>query len=294
MQMLKTLIADMTGLYRTCGPGVAARFATSIVTNVPVIWMKRDFQPADRALGTGPFEVRLEGATPFRICGDGVISGIREMYVRDCYREHGALQIRPGAVVLDLGANVGNFTNMALALGAARVIAVEPSSGLNGAFTKSVSLNPGFMQRVSLFSAFLGTLPEKHQAIRETDPNYRDASFMNEAELIEAAKIDRLDYLKCDIEGGEFAFLTPNCRLLQIARAIAIEIHAFAGDVQGFVNMLTGMGFQIRSQRFFSTDRGCCWRPDPMREDRSRRANALGQRQMRRPPARLIEELFSG
>ena len=57
----------------------------------------------------------------------------------DIYRTY---RIKPGAVVLDCGANVGTFTRRALNRGAAKVIAIEinPESveGLRHSFAKEV------------------------------------------------------------------------------------------------------------------------------------------------------------
>ncbi len=192
----------------------------------------------------GPFRVHYPTQIrPFTVSGDGVLSGVREMYVRDCYLRGGKLAIHDGDTVVDLGANVGNFTNLALAHGdAVRVVAVEPSQALNEAFEKSVGGNPGFRSRVTLVRGFLGEPCEKQLALTRDDPNYRDAEWLSEAGFLEKAGIDRIDCLKCDIEGGEFALLGPGSRLVDMTRSLAVEIHAFAGDVDSLVASLHARG----------------------------------------------------
>jgi FkbM family methyltransferase len=201
-------------------------------------------QSADASLGPGPFVVRFPTCRlPFVVRSNLAISSIRELYVRDCYLRGGVLAIGDGSTVVDLGANTGNFTKLALAHGnSVRVIAVEPSKILNEAFMASLSLNHGFSERTKLIRAFLGAYANK---ILETNQNYHDAPWISEDELIQMAGIDRVDFLKCDIEGGEFDLLGRNSKLLKLTKAIAIEIHAFAGDVDKFVAVLRDVGFHV-------------------------------------------------
>lgn len=118
MRQLTVILADYLGLWRICGAWVANRWLLSIVANLRSVMREGNLQAADRLLGAGPFHIRF-GAVKhaFVIRAESAISGIREMYVRDCYLKSDALEIKDGDVVLDLGANVGNFTNLALAHG---------------------------------------------------------------------------------------------------------------------------------------------------------------------------------
>lgn len=167
------------------------------------------------------------------------------MYVRDVYLGKGALRIADGDVVVDLGANMGNFTNLALACGTrVRVVAVEPNRQLNQTFWRSLSLNAGHVERVTLVRAFLGGTGDLLGEML-TRPEYLAAEFISEADLIEAGALSRVDFLKCDIEGGEFGLLKRGSALLGMTRKLAIEVHAFAGDVDQFIHMLVDEGFSI-------------------------------------------------
>jgi FkbM family methyltransferase len=254
MSRLRLLLSDIFGVMRICGPLMGLRFALAVLANLPTILRLRNLQPADIALGDGPFLIKLSTCEPFRIEGKRAISGVREMYVRDCYLGGGALAIRDGDVVVDLGANMGNFTNMALAHGdKVRVVSIEPNLALNAKFETSVGLNSGFRDRVTLIRGFLGNKADATSELVETASVYAGAPWMTEDALIEAGSLDRVDFLKCDIEGGEYGLLGPHSRLLKMTRSLAIEIHSFAGDVDGFIDMLRGEGFAIR---------GCMDSPD--------------------------------
>jgi len=247
MTRLKNLARDLVGISRVLGFGHAIRWIVAIVASFPTILAARNLQSADRAMGIGPFRIAMhQYGVAFRVIGQQAFSGIREMYVRDVYLNNGTLQIRDGDIVLDLGANMGNFTNLALAHGDnVRVIAVEPGRGANDQFWRSVSLNIGFGDRVTLVQSLLGE-PCARQEGTNGDSQYQGAHYMTESELIQVAGIERVDFLKCDIEGGEFALLGPNSRLLELAKNLAVEVHSFAGNVETFIQMLGEKGFEIR------------------------------------------------
>jgi hypothetical protein len=54
-----------------------------------------------------------------------------------------------------------------------------------------------------------------------------------------------VDFLKCDIEGGEFTLFGADSRLLKMTSALAIEVHSFAGDVERFAEKVRAAGFSI-------------------------------------------------
>jgi FkbM family methyltransferase len=243
---LMKILGDFTGLWRICSASVAMRWLCQVAINARDVIARRDLQPADAGMGPGPFTVTLKRyGAKFCIFGPHAISGIREMYVRDVYLRSGWLRIKDGDTVVDLGANMGNFTNLALAAGPnVRVVAVEPNKELNTIFNKSVRLNAGHAERVQLVRMFLGR-PSTGQADLCIDPNYADAPWVDEQGLLEQFGLTRVDFLKCDIEGGEYSLLHPESRLLAITEALAVEVHAFAGDVRAFMSSIAAAGFEI-------------------------------------------------
>lgn len=240
--MIGKVARDALGIARVIGPATAMKWMFFILANWRRVLSSRNLQAADAAMGSGPFVVRYSDAVSFKICGSSAFSGIREMYVRDTYLHRGMLDIK---VVLDLGANIGNFTNLALAHGpSVRVVAVEPSRALQESMGKSIGLNEGFAGRVTRIRAILGR-EGSGQLDLSSDPDYLGARWLSERELIAEVGLTRIDLMKCDIEGGEFALLHPSRALLEMTRKIAIEIHAFSGDVNGFIEMLRGLGFSV-------------------------------------------------
>ena len=84
----------------------------------------------------------------------------------------------------------------------------------------------------------------------DQDDNYKDSHWISEDQLIEKANLNSIDLLKCDIEGGEFELLTKNSKLLAMTQSLAIEIHAFAGDVNHFIDELKSSGFVILATKW--------------------------------------------
>jgi FkbM family methyltransferase len=243
MHKLARIGMDFLGLTRICGPLVSLRWIWCVQLHLFAILKAGNLQAADEAMGVGPFEVTLKQyKCRFKIMGPRCISGIREMYVRDVYLKSRWLEIRPNDTVLDLGANMGNFTNMALAMEpTARVIAVEPSLNLNRVFEKSLDLNAGHLARTTLIRAILGEASEKIKG----DEYYAGAEYITEGELLERVKAPHIDFVKCDIEGGEFKLLTRGSKLLAMARALACEVHGDTRDITTFIGDIEAAGFTI-------------------------------------------------
>ena len=114
--MLRVIFADFWGLRRVGGFALAVRWLFAIVFNFRQCRAERNLQPADRAMGEGPFAVRMDDARA-RVIGPQVLSGVREIWVRDVYLQRGLLTMPTQGTVVDLGANMGNFTLLALAQG---------------------------------------------------------------------------------------------------------------------------------------------------------------------------------
>ena len=247
MTRVSRIAKDFVGLVSVCGALTALAWLAYAVLRASAVVRRGDLQPADRALGDGPFRVRIrKHHCSFRVAGPGVVSGIREIYVREAYLRDGWIGITRNSVVMDLGANIGNFTNLALAMDpTVRVVAVEPSRDLNQRFLTSVGLNEGFLDRAQLIRAFVGTQSDKVARATASDPAYAGVDWLGEEELIRRAGVSRVDFLKCDIEGGEFGLIEGPSPLLSMTQAIACEVHAFAGDVNSFLRAIASQGFTI-------------------------------------------------
>ncbi len=136
--------------------------------------------------------------------------------LRDIYHTGGEWGIREGDIVLDCGAHVGSFTHQALARGAAKVIAIEPSPRnvecLRRNFAPEIAAG-----RVLIFPKGVWN-KEDTLVLRQMDENSAaDTVVMQQpgalaGDTVPLTRIDtlvkdlglpRVDYIKMDIEGAE-------------------------------------------------------------------------------------------
>ena len=145
-----------------------------------------------------------------------------------CIYEMWDCQINDGDVVVDLGANVG-FFSVRSAEKASKVIAVDGSpesysclvencKDLDNVLTLNASILPKNGKQTWLWS-------KKGNPLR-----------MTIEELMELYGLEKIDFLKCDIEGGEYELfnsLTP--AILSKIDRIAIETHFEEENINFFL-----------------------------------------------------------
>lgn len=243
-RFIKVICTDSLGLARVCGVGVALRWLGCVAATFNECRREGNLQPADRKIGPGPFLAKRKSASAL-LSGEKVLSGIREIWVRDVYLANDSLQISPDAVVVDLGANMGNFTLLALGHGPqVRVVSVEPSRERNELFLEQLRVN-GWQDRATLDRCFLGGAGETQLDLLK-EPEFQGAEFITAEAFLEKHHLQRIDFLKCDIEGSEFELLHPDSPILAITQQLAIEIHDFAGDRHALLSQLEQGGFVLR------------------------------------------------
>jgi FkbM family methyltransferase len=242
MSQLKKIFSDFRGLCAVCGIIVACRWLIAIAKRFNRCRREGNLQPADAALGDGPFAVRMGDARAL-LAGARAITNIREVWVRNVYLDRGYLAISPDASVVDLGGNIGAFTCLALAHGPnVRVVAIESDPAECARLRRNLELN-GWQSRVQLINAFIGGSTQFQQEQLSTE-RCKDVSTISEEELLQRVG-DRINFLKCDIEGSEFELFAGESKLLAATDQIAMESHPHAGDVQQMIDRLKSAGFAL-------------------------------------------------
>src|SRR5690349_6204581 len=110
--MLAKLFGDFRGIARVAGLGTALRWMGCVVLTLPSALKTRNLLAADQLMGTGPFRVHHATGDALLV-GDSAFSGLREIWVRDVYAGGGFLRLPDHGTVVDLGANMGNFSAQA-------------------------------------------------------------------------------------------------------------------------------------------------------------------------------------
>jgi len=181
--------------------------------------------------------------------------------------------IRPGDVVFDIGANIGAHTlHFARLTGEkGRVYAFEPTDFPVAKLHSNLRLNPELAARVSVHQCFLvaeaaAALPativsswpiaHKHH---DLDPEHLGkpkslaaAHAITADDFVREANIDRIDFVKLDVDGHEHTVLRGFSDTLRRFRpAMLIELAPFvfeggnAHEFDEFITFLVGLGYEF-------------------------------------------------
>ena len=126
-------------------------------------------------------------------------------------------KVRPGEIVLDCGAHVGVFTHHALKNGAAKVVAIEPDptnleclrrNFKNEIASGQVIIFPqGVWSHPDTLTFFLGETPAVNSVVAAPRQGFSGKTMQIEVTtvdlIIRTLNLERVDYIKMDIEGAE-------------------------------------------------------------------------------------------
>ena len=225
MEVLGKLAAKIAAVFRVCGPWIGLRYVLAVLVRSPAILRRRDLQPADWAM-RGRSSVRVQGGqvvVPFSdvdrantIAGDGpTFAAIREIF-GDAVYLRGFKGLAPVDVMVDLGANRGMVSLMgARILGAGTVVGVEPQAPYAACFEVLARANDLDPSQVLRIAKMAGAVDDDHT--------------VSVAGLMAGHDIERIGFLKCDIEGGETALVLDGPPFLERVDLMAMELHPEAG-----------------------------------------------------------------
>jgi FkbM family methyltransferase len=197
--------------------------------------------------------------------GHGDRFAFYEIMVLNQYLRQGQF-IRPGDIVIDIGANIGCFTLLASrAVGpTGRVIAVEPESSTFTSLQRNIELNrcenvvarrfavgrsSGTVQlhvgQNALFNSIFNTVGGT-----PTGSVAQQVPLITLAELMDALKIAHCNYLKVDCEGAEYDIFSHMSRqTAQRIDQITMEVHNVPGyEPEVLRSHLTNLGFRHELQ----------------------------------------------
>jgi FkbM family methyltransferase len=143
------------------------------------------------------------------------------------------VKVKPGDVVVDLGGNIGIFTRYAYHMGASKIVTFEPDRRYfeilkQNAPAKAVLFNAAIADQLGSLtlteSSHLGGSNLWHQ--KDPTVTQYDVNLYTLDYILETGLIDRIDFLKVDIEGSEIIALKgiSDSNLSKI-RNVAVEYH---------------------------------------------------------------------
>jgi FkbM family methyltransferase len=130
-----------------------------------------------------------------------------ELFVDRVYEKH--FGINEGDIVLDAGANVGGFTRSILQYNPKHVYCVEPSTSMLETLEKNlVGLdNVTIIPKAIDYSEIDGkTIPSMGVYLYQHDSDVYNTTTLKK--IVSDYNIERIDFLKFDCEGGEYAIFS--------------------------------------------------------------------------------------
>lgn len=149
--------------------------------------------------------------------------------------------VRPGDVVIEVGANVGAHTltlaNLVRANGV--VYAFEPTSYAQGKLRANLALNPQFANRVIIRSELVtnhsGDAPNlKIRSSFPVDGSQPDEVVPSTAMSLDDLDLTQLDFIKIDVDGYDYKVLQGAVSLIKKFKpVILVELCEYALNAQG-------------------------------------------------------------
>ena len=134
----------------------------------------------------------------------------QEIFTDNIYQKYSKVQ--EGDIVVDIGANVGAFSYLALKKNIKHLYSIEPSRLLLPTLIKNI----GESNKVDIVNYRIGNYEEDKVVLQKDDginiydnanSTFDTITFTN---FIEKYKIKKIDFLKCDCEGGEYSVFTED------------------------------------------------------------------------------------
>jgi len=241
----KRLFSEIRNIAAIGGLGLATEYAVNIARHFPTVLRSRSLHCVDEDFGDSDrwFIAHALGVSVHVPAKS--ISLVREIYGRNSYNPSASFRIQPGESVVDLGANCGVFTALAARLGA-RVLAVEAQFGYVAELHEILDRN-GCCAEVewALVGPFKGAFADSEARKRFDHFEERNPPITDMASLLDRHGIQRVDFLKCDIEGSEFDLFFRDAEWLSRVRRIAMEVHPAFGDPIDLRDLLARRGFAV-------------------------------------------------
>lgn len=164
---------------------------------------------------------------------------VREIYGHQCYARSGDL--KNARHILDLGANGGAFSVFALEEAPeAQVHSVEVLPHYVSVAKNNINKN-GHSKRSSLEWAIVGGFyDEWTNNVKAKHPSLEVFDIRKYI-----AEVGTCDFIKCDVEGGEFLLFEGDLSWLYSVKKMALEYHPTKGNVEALYKTLKKYDFHV-------------------------------------------------
>ena len=176
----------------------------------------------------------------------GVVERTSSFYEKDMLNDISSL-LRPGSLVVDVGANIGNHTLFFAGVLGCNVIAIEPNAEACGFLSTNVNAN-GISDAVTMHSVVIGRGPGKASICRKVRGNLGATRYAaTEAGTSDLTSLDELlsglsvspSLIKIDVEGMELDVLIGSERLIELCAPVIVVECQSADDYDKVSNFLS-------------------------------------------------------
>ena len=241
--MIKKLITTLaSNRWKVIGRSAQLKYTLAFILNSFNILRNRNLYEVDAFMANGTVYTIRHQYGQFKINPKAIdeivkedskcFSGMREMYLKDCYFKFHKLNPEEIQTVLDMGANRGLFSLMCTPF-AKRIIAIEANEKYNEAIRYSIEKLNQFAH-LEIGNFFIGE-KDNHAGHFE---NRVTMEFM-----LRKYDIQSIDFLKMDIEGSEFEIWSTIP--FASVRYLSMEVHPQFGSVEKLVTHLKSQGFKV-------------------------------------------------
>jgi FkbM family methyltransferase len=241
---IKRFYKVLSSIYHTADHRTFFAYIIAIYFSLPEIIAKRSLGPADRKIHLKRCCFTLFNKKIFL---SGTFFDLaREIYCEKTYFLPESFFIPENGIVVDIGANVGVFTVLA-ALHSRKVIAIEGQSEFIPIIKDNLTIN-GCLEKVHIEFGLIGAKSGvfADTAKLEAASHYGiSPPHLQIEEIINRCDVEKVDFLKIDIEGSEFDLFKGNVCWLERVCKIAMEIHQEFGDGRTIVKTLQDNGFRV-------------------------------------------------
>jgi FkbM family methyltransferase len=161
----------------------------------------------------------------------------------------------PGAAVIDIGANIGQFHLFARHyLRASQVVSIEPFPDTFGILSENVgdqkAVNAAISTKTGQAEFFISTISSQHNTLYpHSDPQYTRSTTvycMTLDALIGSSGLQKIDLLKIDAEGAELDILQSGAGRLDMINYILVELkYGQPQNIMPIMSFLCSNGFSL-------------------------------------------------
>ena len=204
-----------------------------------------------------PLAIRLRGSNlQFRVRTALDVWVVKETCLDRDYENSASLQ--DNWIIIDIGAGLGDFTAYAAQRNPnGRVLAFEPFPESFALLQQNVALNNlrnveaqpcAIAEKPGTLALNIGIGEAVQHSTTQTGANTIEVQALTLQQVFDEYGLDRCDFLKMDIEGGEYAILRgADADWLKRVQRIALEYHdnTSAGQHAELVQLLQINGYQV-------------------------------------------------